>query len=194
MESRAVVQTEPNVAVSLGMFIAGSAIFGHLGNWFGQKRRLWLVLTNIMQTALVYAAAALRFWGSDQTKGPIALGVIALLSFACGGQISLALCVRMPELNTTMITGAIVQFAVDDKLFQKINPVRNRRAAFYFSVLAGAFVGASVGEWVNPTLGILLVAVLKTFVTALFLFNSTKAKGARDYFTKSPDIMVLFGD
>ena len=192
--SNKVVQTEPNVGVSIGMFFAGSAIFGHLGNWLGQKRRIWLLLTNVMQTALVFAAAALRFWGSDETRGPYALGVIALLGLACGGQISLALCVRMPELNTTMVTGALVQFAVDDKLFQKNNSARNRRVAFYFSVLGGAFVGATASRFVSPTLGILLVAILKTFVTVLFFFNSHKPLKARQYLTESPHVMVLFGD
>lgn len=194
LESKAIIQTEPNIAVSISMFFAGSAIFGHLGNWLGQKRRLWLVITNLIQTTLVLAAAALRFWGSDEEKGPFALGVIALLSFACGGQISLALCVRMPELNTTMVTGALVQFAVDVDIFKKNNPARNRRAAFYFSVLAGAFVGAVVGRFASPTLAILLVGILKALVTVMFLFNCAKGKKAREYLTESPGIMVLFGD
>lgn len=194
LESDAVVQTEPNVAVSLGMFIAGSAIFGHVGNWLGQNRRLWLLITNLMQTALVFAAAALRFWGSDQQRGPFALGVIALLSFASGGQISLALCVRKPELNTTMITGAIVQFVVDDQLFVKDNAARNRRLAFYFSLLAGAFVGAVVGRFSSPTVGLLLVAILKLCVTLMFLLNSPSGRKARDYLVHRPEVMVLFGD
>lgn len=101
----------------------------------------------------------------------------------------------MPELNTTMVTGAIVQFAVDDKIFEKNNPARNRRVAFYFSLLAGAFVGAVVGKFVGPTLGILLVALLKLTVTMMFLFNSPEPKKVREYLTKSPEIaMVLFGD
>ncbi|GAB7352084.1 hypothetical protein MBLNU459_g2585t1 [Dothideomycetes sp. NU459] len=194
LESDAVVQTEPNVAVALSLFIAGSAIFGHAGNWIGQKRRLWLLVTNVIQTALVFAAAALRFWGSDQQRGPFALGVIALLSFACGGQISLALCVRMPELNTTMITGALVQFVVDDKVFHKNNVARNRRVAFYFSMLGGAFVGAIIGRYTSPTLGILLVAVLKLAVTLMFLLNSSSGRKAKDYLISRPEVMVLFGD
>lgn len=195
LESKAVVQTEPNTGVSLALFFAGAVIFGHLGNWLGQKRRIWLVLTNMLQTALIFAAGALRYWGSDQPRGPFALGVISLLSFACGGQISLALCVRMPELNTTMITGAMIQFAVDDKIFAKLNPARNRRVAFYFSLLGGAFVGAVAGRFVSATLGILLVGIIKAMVTGMFLINSRKPTRAREYLTKSPEIaMVMFGD
>lgn len=195
LESQAVAQTEQNVAISLAMFFAGAAAFGQLGNLLGPKRRLWLLLTNTIQTALVYAATALRFWGSGDSRGPFALGVIALLSFASGGQISLALCVRVPELNTTMITGALVQLAVDDKLFQKINPARNRRAAFYLSMLVGGLVGAVVGRFASATLGLLLVAVLKSVVTVMFLFNSSEQKGVKEYMTKSPEIVqVLFGD
>lgn len=194
LESTVVVQTEPNVATSLGLFIAGAAIFGHLGHWLGQKRRLWLLITNLIQTALVFAAAAVRFWGSNESKGPLALVVIGLLGFACGGQITLALCVRMPELNTTMITGALIQFVTDDKLFNKHNTARNRRAAFYFSMLGGAFLGAVSSRFVSVTLGIFLVAILKLVVTFLFLFNTSQGRKAREYLTTTPDIMVLFGD
>lgn len=194
LESDAVVQKEPNVAIALCLFIAGSTIFGRIGNWVGQNRRLWLVISNLIQTSLIFAAAALRFWDSGSGRGPVALGVIALLSFACGGQISLALCVRKPELNTTMITGAVVQFVADEKIFHKDNPARNRRVAFFFSVLTGAFVGAIIGRFSSATVGILLVAILKFVVTIMFLFNSPTKKKAADYFARTPEVMMFLWD
>lgn len=43
-----------------------------------------------------------------QETGPRALAIVGLLSFAQAGQVSLAIGVGLAELNTTMITGAVV--------------------------------------------------------------------------------------
>lgn len=45
---------------------------------------------------------------SGQEIGPRALAIVGLLSFAQAGQVSLAIGVGLAELNTTMITGAVV--------------------------------------------------------------------------------------
>lgn len=45
-----------------------------------------------------------------QETGPRALAIVGLLSFAQAGQVSLAIGVGLAELNTTMITGAVVSF------------------------------------------------------------------------------------
>lgn len=52
----------PNIAFSLVSFILGGWFLGQLGDRFGRKRRAWLLATNTFQTALVFAAAALRRW------------------------------------------------------------------------------------------------------------------------------------
>lgn len=82
LESKAVVQTEPHVATSLCVSIAGAAIFGHVGHLIGQHRRVWLIVSNVLQTALVFGATALRFWGSDRSNGPESVGVVALLALS----------------------------------------------------------------------------------------------------------------
>ena len=43
-----------------------------------------------------------------QETGPRALAIVGILSFAQAGQVSLAIGVGLAELNTTMITGAVV--------------------------------------------------------------------------------------
>jgi hypothetical protein len=45
-----------------------------------------------------------------EETGPRALAIVGLLSFAQAGQVSLAIGVGLAELNTTMITGAVVSF------------------------------------------------------------------------------------
>lgn len=50
----------PYVGTSLGLFAAGGLISDQLRDIFGRKRRLWLFLTNIIQTSVVLTAAGLR--------------------------------------------------------------------------------------------------------------------------------------
>lgn len=75
-----------NIGFSLGLFVLGGYVFGQMGDHFGRKRRGWLLFTNISQTVLVYAAAALRKWVARSSGRPPAWGVISLLAFASGGR------------------------------------------------------------------------------------------------------------
>lgn len=59
----AVQGLEKNVAVSILVFIAGAAFFGHIGHHVKQRRRLWLLVGNWFQTVLVFGATALEYWG-----------------------------------------------------------------------------------------------------------------------------------
>lgn len=60
----------PHVGTSLGLFTAGGLISGRLANLFGRTRRLWLFVTNLIQIALVLAAAGLRQRSSDKSSMP----------------------------------------------------------------------------------------------------------------------------
>jgi hypothetical protein len=44
--------------------------------------------------------------------GPRALAIVGILSFSQAGQVSLAIGVGLAELNTTMITGAVVRYLI----------------------------------------------------------------------------------
>ncbi|KAJ6126399.1 hypothetical protein N7523_002011 [Penicillium sp. IBT 18751x] len=50
-----------NVGISLGLFIASGMILGQLDNSLGPRRRLWLVITNMLQTSLACVATGLRW-------------------------------------------------------------------------------------------------------------------------------------
>lgn len=193
---------EKNVVVSFFVFCLGAALFGHLGHHVKQRRRIWLIGSSLVQTAMVYGAAALRYWGSNAREDGGALGVITLLAFASGGQIALALHAGLPELNTTMVTGALIQLATDRRLFALKNVARNRRVLFYLSLLIGCFIGASVDATLGsdgPALALLLCAITKTLVLISFLFNdgvmSNKTQdeegGAG---THTPFSKILWGD
>jgi uncharacterized membrane protein YoaK (UPF0700 family) len=92
-------------------FIIGSFIFGQLAHRVRTRRRSWLLLTTLFQALLVLVVALVERSGvPGQETGPRALAIVGLLSFAQAGQVSLAIGVGLAELNTTMITGAVVSF------------------------------------------------------------------------------------
>lgn len=169
LENGSVYQTEPNVAVSISLFFAGAVIFGHLGHLLGDRRRIWLLLSSLLQTSFVLAAAALRFWGGGHRRGSSALGVIALLSFGMGGQIAMSFSAAVKDVNTTMVTGAIVQVATDRNVFGKKNGARTRRVLFFFAMLGGGFLGAVGVRFEDPCLGIFVAGVVKGVVGLGFL-------------------------
>ncbi|KAK4540390.1 hypothetical protein LTR36_009247 [Oleoguttula mirabilis] len=164
-------KVERNVAVSMAAFVSGVAAFGHLARCMRQRRRAWLLTSNLLQTAFLFAATAIRYWAPRTTSGPAALGVVALLAFASGGQVVGAVSVGLPELNTTMITGTLVQLSNDPKLFHVKNAPRNRRLIFYASLLSGCFIGVAAVRYRDATLGLLLAAVIKAVASVSFLFN-----------------------
>ena len=76
-----------HVGLSLGAFIAGGLISGQLGNWIGCMRRVWLLASNVLQTALVFVAAALHDHTDHVNDELMNLGIIVLLAFASGAQV-----------------------------------------------------------------------------------------------------------
>ncbi|EME87565.1 uncharacterized protein MYCFIDRAFT_129567, partial [Pseudocercospora fijiensis CIRAD86] len=162
---------EKNVGISMGIFVFGATFFGHLGHVSRQRRRIWLLISNSFQAILMLAAAAIRYWVSRQSTGPGAMAILACLAFAESGQIANALNVSMPELNTTMITGALIQLCTDKDFFKVHNTKRNRRLAFFAAMLAGGFIGTAVLAKRSPSAVIVVVAAMKGALVISFFFN-----------------------
>lgn len=87
-----------------------------------------------------------------------------------GAQVTSASSAKIPDVNTTMITGAIVQLATDETVFAKDNVARTRRVLFFGAMLAGAFVGAGCASCMDAALGLLVAGIVKSAVTIMFLF------------------------
>ena len=49
-----------------------------------------VVLSNILQTAIVFVAFAMQYFKGGRDKGPFALGAIALLAFSSDAQVAMA--------------------------------------------------------------------------------------------------------
>lgn len=160
----------PNTGFSLGLFIAGGLVFGQIGDRVGRRRRVWLLTTNAVSTAIMFGGTAIRQWRTDHT-GPDAWAVVSLLAFASGGQVAMARTINMPEVPTAMVTSAYIDFLTDPEILGRHNRSRNRRFIFVLSLLIGSFIGAIAYAYVAPSLSLLLASTCKTFVSISFVFN-----------------------
>ncbi|KAL3440416.1 hypothetical protein BJX65DRAFT_300503 [Aspergillus insuetus] len=144
-----------NIGMSLAMFILGGLVMGQMGNWFGVRRRLWLLLSSIIQTP----------------EGPDALGAIACLAFSSGAQVAMSRSLKITEITTAMATAAYIDVVVDPGLLKLHNRLRNRRVMFLVMLTTGCFVGAFAVRAVNSSFALLWCAVGKSMVTVSLLGN-----------------------
>ncbi|KAJ5306565.1 hypothetical protein PENANT_c031G06729 [Penicillium antarcticum] len=165
----------PNIGISLSLFVAGGFTMGQLGNYIGVRRRLWLLISNFIQTALIFTAVAIQYSFPIRRDGPAALAVIACLAFASGGQVAMSRSLKITEITTAMATAAFIDVVVDPCLGKLKNRLRNRRVMFLIMLTAGCFVGAFAQREISSTFPILLCAIGKALVSLAFLFNRPMA-------------------
>jgi uncharacterized membrane protein YgcG len=184
-----------NIGIALGFFLAAAWLTGQLGHVVGARRRCWLVLCNLLQTALVFAAAALQYahqlppstgteggggggsgsgGGSlelDGGRSPSTLWAIGLLAFAAGSQVVQARSLRMTEITTAMATAAWVDLMIDPELFVWRNRGRNRRVGFLGALVLGSLAGAFIFRRVGSPAALVVSGAGKLLVTGMYLFN-----------------------
>ncbi|KAJ5518271.1 hypothetical protein N7453_000693 [Penicillium expansum] len=160
-----------HVGMSLGAFLAGGWAVGQIGNFFGVRKRLWLITSSAFQTALIYAAAAIQYSLPIQRGSPAALAGIFLLAFSSGAQVALGRSLKITDITTAMATAAFIDVVADPGILKVQNRQRNRRVVFLLMLIAGCFVGAFAQAAINSTFAILLCAICKTIVTFAFLMN-----------------------
>lgn len=165
-----------NVGMSLGVFLAAGWLTGQLSHVIGGRKRWWLVSCNLLQTALVFTVAGIQYRYGSSDRGPVALGVIALLAFAAGGQVVQSRSLRITEISTAMATAAWVDLVMDGKLFVLHNRPRNRRLAFLIALAVGSLVGAAVYRQLGSAAAIAISAAGKLLVTILFLFSPAEIR------------------
>lgn len=166
-----------NIIFSLCLFLVGAWMMGQTGNYVGSTRRLWVLVTSLLQTVMVFAAATLMNTVNidlNNPFGPSVWGVLALLAFSGGGQVAMARGVRVPEISTANATLAYVDFLVDPNLYAKHNRSRNRRIAFLFMLALGCFVGAYAREKSTSAITLMIAGLVKLIVTVAFAFNKSE--------------------
>lgn len=167
-----------NIAVALGLFLAGGYLTGQLSHIVGPRLRIWLILCNLTQTLLVLAAAALQHVFGVLPTGRISLLVIALLAFASGSQVVQSRSLRMTEISTAMATAAWVDLLIDPHLMavREKNRPRNRRLAFLVALIAGSLLGAGIYRTAGSAVAIFVSAGGKAVVTGMFFLNGAEGE------------------
>jgi uncharacterized membrane protein YoaK (UPF0700 family) len=158
-----------NIGIALGLFLGAGWITGQLSHLIGPRRRWWLVLSNLIQTGLVFGAAGFQYRHGIDIQGPRALPVIGLLAMAAGSQVVQSRSMAMPEISTAMATAAWIDLLMDQKLFVLDNRPRNRRIAFLASLIAGTVTGAFVYRETSSATALAVSGVGKLLVTAMYL-------------------------
>jgi uncharacterized membrane protein YoaK (UPF0700 family) len=160
------------LALSLGMFVAGAMLQGQAGNIMRcARRRWWLLVSNALQTALVFAAVALQICFPAESSTPAAMGIIALLAFSSGAQVGMVRGLEVTEITTAMATAAYVDVVVDKRMLGQFtgNEARNRRVGFLVALILGSFVGAAVEKWAARGMALVVSGAVKAIVTVLIL-------------------------
>jgi uncharacterized membrane protein YoaK (UPF0700 family) len=165
------ISSVPNTVMSLSMFVLGAFVFGQVGNYFGRRRRWWLLVTNLIQTAMVFAATAVQYRYPINIYDRYSLIVIALLAFSSGGQVAMARSLDITEITTAMATAAYVDLFIDLNILKWGNRRRNRRVLFLIMLFGGAFAGAFAYKRLGSAFTLLMSAVGKAIVLGAFFFN-----------------------
>ncbi|TGJ82481.1 hypothetical protein E0Z10_g6292 [Xylaria hypoxylon] len=161
----------PNVGAALGFFLLGGWVTGQAGRIVGPCMRLWLVCCNLIQTILVFVAAALQFRYGVMPQGPMAVIVVGLLAFASGSQVVQSRSMKMTEISTAMATAAWVDLIIDPKIFHVHNRPRTRRVMFLLALAGGSLLGAGIYRAAGSAVAVLISAAGKLVVTIMYLFN-----------------------
>lgn len=169
-----------NIGVALGLFLGAGWLTGQLSHIIGPRKRWWLMLCNLIQTCLVFGAAAMQYKYGVQESGASALIVVGLLAFAAGSQVVQSRSLAMTEISTAMATAAWVDLMIDQKLFVLKNRPRTRRVAFLVALVVGSLVGALVYREVGSATAIVVSAGGKFLVTTMYLFTNAEKEKQSD--------------
>ncbi|KAH7328642.1 hypothetical protein B0I35DRAFT_417950 [Stachybotrys elegans] len=169
-----------NIGAALGLFVGAGLLTGQLSHVIGPRRRWWLVLCNLIQSLLVFAAAGVQHWYGVSVQGPGAVAVVALLAAAAGSQVVQSRSLAMTEISTAMATAAWVDLVIDGRLFEVKNRSRTRRVCFLLALAAGAFVGAVIYRHAGSAMAIFVSGIGKLVVAILYLVVPTEKSCKHD--------------
>lgn len=160
-----------NIGISLAAFVCGSFIVGQIGHFVGPRRRWWLMLSSLLQTAMVSAAAAMQFLLPIERTDGASRVVIALLAFSSGGQVAMPRGLNITEITTAMATAAWVDLSMDPGIWERKNRARNRRIGFIAFLILGSIFGAWTYRRIGSEYVLLINAVGKALVTIMLGLN-----------------------
>ena len=128
--------------VSLGAFLAGSAIGGVLAVTTADRRPQHVARTLGMEIGLLLGAAIVAATAEVQPATFSGDVVIAMLALAMGVRNATVRRLAVPDLTTTVLTMTLTGLAADSRLAGGSGKGSVRRIAAVLAMLTGAFAGA----------------------------------------------------
>ncbi|PLB34890.1 YoaK family protein [Aspergillus candidus] len=163
--------------ISLATYMLSSITFIRVSRALGPRRRLTMVLSFGVQTALLFIAAMLIQCSvvspePEDVSAPMewmqALP-IALLAFQAGGQICASRTLGIEEIPTVVLTTLICDLLVDPQLLAKTNYKRNRRAAAFLALFVGAMTAGGLTKITEMVASLWFAMGLKLGITIAWL-------------------------
>jgi len=148
--------------VSLGAFLAGSAIGGVLATTTADRHAQHVARTLAIEIALLLGAAIVAATADVQSSTFSSDVVIAMLALAMGVRNATVRRLAVPDLTTTVLTMTLTGLAADSPLGGGTGKGSVRRLAAVVAMLTGALVGALLLEisFVPPLLTAAVIALL----------------------------------
>ncbi|EOD51659.1 putative duf1275 domain protein [Neofusicoccum parvum UCRNP2] len=166
----------PTILLSLGLFLAGVLVSGQFANAIkAVRQRWWVLLSSILQTCMIAAAAILQYRFPEASTNKHALGktALGLLAFSAGVQVAMVRALKVTDMTTAMATAAWVDIFIDPCLLAgpTKNRSRNRRAGFLLALVTGSFIGSAAYKGGGSGFALVISCVIKTVAALLFLIK-----------------------
>jgi uncharacterized membrane protein YoaK (UPF0700 family) len=154
--------------VAIATFMVGAVIAGRIGNLHaGGPERRWLLISAILETVLLWGAAAVALGFDVEQQAPESrlFAIIALTGIAMGFRNGTIRQLKVPDLTTTVLTMTLTGLSADSTPAGGANPNWQRRVGSIVAILAGAGVGAYLLLQVGLAAPLALAGALVLFGT-----------------------------
>ncbi|GAM35316.1 DUF1275 domain protein [Talaromyces pinophilus] len=172
--------------ISVATFIVSNIFYSRFMRFLGPKRRITNIICFLLQSlALLIASLLVQIEvvspRSEDPRAPIAwmqVLPISLLAFQAAGQIVASRTLEYDEIPTVVLTTLLCDLLVDQRLFARDNPKRNRRAACFVTLILGAMTAGGLYTLTNMSTSLWFAFALKAVITLSWVFwkGSQKTK------------------
>ena len=161
--------------VSLGAFLAGSAIGGVLAVMTADRHPQHVARTLVIEIGLLLGAAIVAATADVQPSTFSGDAVIAMLALAMGVRNATVRRLAVPDLTTTVLTMTLTGLAADSRLAGGSGKGSVRRIAAVLAMLTGALAGALLLKisFVPPLLVAAAIALLVALAYVPFAHRQT---------------------
>lgn len=144
----------------------------------GPKRRITNIICFLLQSIALLIASMLVQVDvvsprAEDPRAPIAwmqILPISLLAFQAAGQIVASRTLEYDEIPTVVLTTLLCDLLIDQRLFARDNPKRNRRVACFVTLILGAMTAGGLYKMTNMSASLWLAFALKVVMTVAWAF------------------------